>query len=155
MGCTFAFVMTPHSLFRRLVSLMLAVLVLAASVGLTVQRHTCRMTGQSKVDVSVAGHLDLRGCGGQLAPAAPVVKDNCCDFSSHLHKLSAPGHELANKILVPQPALLAVWMPAPMWSAPTTEATPGLAGPEWFATDSSPPARGGRGLLAFVCKLVV
>ena len=155
MGCTFAIVMKPHSAFRRLVSLLLAVLVLAASVGLTVQRHTCRMTGQSKVGVSVAGPADLRGCGGQLAPAAPVVKDNCCDFSSHLHKLSAPAHELASKVLVPQPVLLAVWMPTPLWSAAIIEAVPGLAGPQWFAADSSPPARGGRGLLAFVCKLVV
>ena len=147
--------MPRHSRFRRLVSLLLAVLVLTASVGLSVQRHTCRMSGRSKVAVSVPGQLALRGCTGQLAPAKPVAKDNCCDFSSHLHKLSAPAHELAAKVLLPGP-LLAVWPAAELdWPvAPSVMALESSA-PRWFAADSSPPPRGGRGLLAFVCTLVV
>ncbi|WP_046246956.1 hypothetical protein [Hymenobacter terrenus] len=146
--------MPRHSYFRRLVSLLLAVLVLTASVGLSVQRHTCRISGRSKVEVSVPGQMALRGCNGQLAPPRPVVKDNCCDFSSHLHKLSAPAHELGAKILMPLP-LLAAWLPEMPWpTAPLVMAVE-VQGPRWFAADSSPPPRGGRELLAFVCTLVV
>jgi hypothetical protein len=61
--------MSRYSLFRRFVSLMLAVLVLTASVGLTVQRHTCRMSGRSKVDVTVPGRAPLRGCNNELVKA--------------------------------------------------------------------------------------
>ncbi|MCC3154004.1 hypothetical protein Q3A66_13425 [Hymenobacter sp. BT770] len=146
--------MLRYSLCRRFVSLVLAVLVLITSVGLTVQRHTCRMSGISKVDVSVTGQAALRGCDGQLAPAKPMAKDNCCDFSSHLHKLSVPAHELAAKVLVPAP-LLAVWLPAPAWAPLGLVQLPEAPGPRWFAADSSPPPLGGRGLLAFACTLVV
>lgn len=153
-GLTFALAMRSHSLFRRLVSLLLAVLVLTSTVGLTVQRHTCRISGRSKVEVSVPGQLALRGCVGQLAPATSVAKDNCCDFSSHLHKLSAPAHELAAKVLVPAP-LLAVLVPEMTWPVAPAAVAQGTEGPRWFAADSSPPPRGGRTLLAFVCRLVV
>jgi hypothetical protein len=147
--------MAPHSLFRRFVSLLLAVLVLTASVGLTVQRHTCRMSGRSNVDVLVPGQLALRGCNGRRLPTkAAVAKDNCCDVSSHLHKLSAPAHGLAAKVLVPAP-LLAVWLPGMIWPMATALAVPEPSGPRWFAADSSPPPLGGRGLLTFVCTLVV
>ena len=147
--------MHPHSLSRRLVSVLLAVLVLITSVGLTVQRLTCRMSGQSTVAVSVAGRADLRGCMGELAPATPKASDGCCDFSKHEHKLSSPAHELAAKILVPVPTLL-VALPLLGWPVtPADEASPASAGPRWFAADASPPPLGGRALLAFACMLEV
>jgi hypothetical protein len=146
--------MPRYSLFRRFVSMMLAVLVLTASVGLTVQRHTCRMSGRSKVNVTVPGQTPLRGCNNELVPAKTVAKDNCCDTSSQLHKLSAPAHEQAAKVLVPVPVLVA-WVPEMTWpQRPIVTSLPGI-GPRWFAADSSPPPLGGRGLLAFVCTLVV
>jgi hypothetical protein len=146
--------MRPHSQFRRLVSLLLAVLVLITSVGLTVQRLTCRMSGRSTVAVSVAGRAELHGCTGEVAPTTPTAKDNCCDFSKQVHKLTLPTHEQASKILIPPP-LLAVEIPA--LSGPQLAAVAKLkdGGPRWFAADSSPPPLGGRGLLAFVCTLVV
>ncbi|MDB5236295.1 MAG: hypothetical protein JWR44_3288 [Hymenobacter sp.] len=147
--------MAPYSLFRRFVSLLLAVLVLTASVGLTVQRHTCRITGRSKVGMSVTGQANQLGCGSQLAPVAPSAKDNCCDFSSHLHKLSVPAHQLAGKVLVPSPPLLAIWMAPMVWSMKLVVPAVVAAAPQWFAADSSPPPLGGRVLLAFVCTLVV
>jgi len=146
----------PYSRFRRFVSLVLAVLVLTTSVGLTVQRLTCRMSGRSLVSVSVAGHAKgPMGCSGQAAPATPSAKDNCCDFSSHLHKLSTPAHELAAKVLVPTP-IWCVWVPATQWLADGHgTALPAGSGPRWHAADSSPPPRSGRSLLTFVCTLVV
>ncbi|MBH8559832.1 hypothetical protein [Hymenobacter negativus] len=147
--------MRPHSLFRRFVSVLLAVLVLITSVGLTVQRLTCRMSGRSTVAISVAGRAELRGCMGELAPATPKAADGCCDFSKHEHKLSSPAHELAAKILVPTPALLAT-VHALSW--PVSKATAfslAAAAPRWFAADASPPPLGGRALLAFVCTLEV
>lgn len=151
---TFAFAMPRHSWFCRLVSMLLAVLVLmlTASVGLTVQRHTCRMSGRSKVNVLVADVAAAGNCGSQSAP--PLVKDNCCDVSSHLHKLTAPAQELAAKVLVPAP-LLAVWLPEATWARLPVVDNAEARGPRWFTADASPPPRGGRGLLAFVCTLVV
>jgi hypothetical protein len=146
--------MRPHSQFRRLVSLLLALLVLITSVGLTVQRLTCRMSGRSTVALSVAGRADLRGCTGELAPTTPAAKDNCCDFSKQVHKLTLPTHEQASKILVP-PSLLAVEMPGLSWPKRAAVAEPKDGGPRWFAADSSPPPLSGRELLAFVCTLVV
>lgn len=154
LGRIFVVAMRPHSQFRRFVSLLLAVLVLTTSVGLTVQRLTCRMSGRSTVALSVAGRADLRGCTGELAPATPAAKDNCCDFSKQVHKLTLPTHELASKILVPPP-LLAVDVPALTWPRLAATAEPKGGGPRWFAADSSPPPLGGRGLLTFVCTLVV
>ena len=147
--------MRSHSLFRRLVSVVLAVLVLITSVGLTVQRLTCRMSGTSTVAVSVAGRAELRGCLGELAPATPKAADGCCDFSQHEHKLSSPVHELAAKILVPVPVLTTT---VPPLSWPVPEAAAGsraASGPRWFAADASPPPLGGRALLAFACTLEV
>ncbi|GAB3727993.1 hypothetical protein GCM10027594_10090 [Hymenobacter agri] len=147
--------MRPHSRFRRLVSLLLAVLVLITSVGLTVQRLTCRMSGTSTVAVSVGGHTKLRGCLGELAPTTPQAKDGCCDFSKQEHKLSSPAHELAAKILVPVPTLVAT-LPANGWPASgAVTASAVAAGPRWFAADASPPPLGGRALLTFVCTLEV
>lgn len=153
-GRIFAGAMPRYSLLRRLVSLLLAALVLTASVGLTVQRHTCRMSGRSKVDVSVPGQRALPGCTDRMAPSTPLVKDNCCVFSSYLHKLSAPAHELAAKILVPVP--LDGFTPVAFsWPTPASAVVPALPCPRWFAADSSPPPRGGRRLLAFACTLKV
>lgn len=147
--------MPRPSAFRRLVSLLLAVLVLAASVGLTVQRHTCRLSGRSQVAVAVPGQWALGGCAGQLAPLRPVVKDNCCDFSSHVHKLSASAQELGTNVLIPAP-MLAAWLPEATWAIAAPAVLQDAArAPRWFAADSSPPLRGGRELLAFVCALVV
>ncbi|GAA4020719.1 hypothetical protein GCM10022409_00240 [Hymenobacter glaciei] len=147
--------MRPYSLFRRSVSMLLAVLVLITSVGLTVQRLTCRLSGQSTVAVSVAGRAELRGCIGELAPTTSKAKDGCCDFSKHEHKLTSPAHELAAKILVPVPALLGL-VPSMSWLvAPAGVAALAGAGPRWFAADASPPLLGGRELLAFVCTLEV
>ncbi|MDO7845819.1 hypothetical protein Q5H92_05580 [Hymenobacter sp. M29] len=146
--------MPCHSVFRRFVSLLLAVLVLTTSVGFTVQRLTCRMSGRITVALSVAGRADLRGCTDEMTPATPVAKDNCCDFSKQLHKLSTPSHELAVKVLVLGP-MLALLPSTPSWPKPAFTSLPLANAPLWFAADSSPPPRGGRGLLAFVCTLVV
>ena len=144
--------MRPHSLFCRLVSVLLAVLVLITSVGLTVQRLTCRMSGQSTVAVSVAGRAELRGC---LAPVPSKAQDSCCDFSKHEHKLNSPAQELAAKILVPVPAMSAIVPPLGWPVAPAAGASLAGAGPRWFAADASPPPLGGRALLAFACTLEV
>lgn len=145
--------MHAPSLARRIVSLWLAALVLTASVGLTVERHTCRFSGRSRASLALLGQ-GPQSCYGPVAP--PRVKDSCCDFSRHLHKLTAPAHEQAfGKVLVPGP-LLAAWLPGAAWPlAPRRLAQVGAAGPRWFAADASPPPRGGRALLRWVGKLVV
>ena len=146
--------MARYSLTRRLVSLLLAVLVLTASVGLTVQRLTCRMSGRTVVSLMVAAVPAPRGCTGPGTAAQLKSDDHCCDFSSHSHKLSAPAHELAAKVLVPVPVLVA-WVPALAWHTAAMATVIETSSPRWFAADSSPPPRGGRGLLAFDCALVV
>jgi hypothetical protein len=154
-GLIFASVMPRHSLFRRLVSLQLAMLVLAASVGLTVQTQTCRMSGRSQTDISIPGRASLAGCRApEAASVAPVAEDDCCDISSHLHKVLTPAHELAAKTLVAGP-LLAVLEPSLLWHRPQAAGFVGKADQHWSADDASPPPLGGRRFLAWVCTLVV
>ena len=145
--------MQAPSFARRIVSLWLAALVLTASVGLTVERHTCRFSGRSRASLALLG-AGPRSCYGALAP--PRAKDGCCDFSRHLHKLTAPAHEQAfGKVLVPGP-LLAAWLPGAVGPrVPRRPAQAGAAGPRWFAADASPPPLGGRALLRWAGKLVV
>lgn len=145
--------MKPRSLTHRIVSLWLAVLVLTASVGLTVERHTCRFSGRSRANLALLGPAP-RGCYGAITP--PRLKDGCCDFSSHLHKLTAPAHAHAfEKVPVPGP-LLAAWLPGAAWPQRLVSgAAVSAAGPRWFAADASPPPPGGRALLRWVGKLVV
>ena len=147
--------MRPHSRLRRSVSLLLAVLVLITSVGFTVQRLTCRLSGLSRVAVSVTDSANLRGCVAGLAPATSVAKDHCCDFSKQLHKLSVPAHELTAKVLLPAPLVAVVGTSALAWPVSPTVTLRANESPRWFAADSSPPPRGGRLLLAFACILVV
>ena len=89
--------------------------------------------------MSVVGRTELRGCMGELAPATTLVKDICCDFGKQQHKLSLPVHEI----------------PAMRWPAVLVPTGPTGSAPRWFTADASPPQLGGRGLLTFVCTLVV
>ncbi|WP_157547608.1 hypothetical protein [Hymenobacter sp. DG25A] len=145
-------------LAHRLFSAWLALLVLTASVGFTVQQHVCRTSGQRTAQlVFTTPH---HGCAasmpvaGKASPGKAQLKAPCCDFKAHLHKLSVPGTEHAwSKVLLP------VWVTAtfvaPGWPGipPVSLARQASA---WHASDSSPPgARAGRGLLVFVCTLVV
>lgn len=144
--------MRPHSHLCRLVSFTLAVLVLITSVGFTVQRMTCRISGRSRVAVAVAVATTVHGC--TTGREAATERGGCCDFSKQVHKLSHPVSELAAKILVPVP-LLAVLPRRVSWPAARVAEQPALGGARWYAADSSPPPRGGRALLALACTLVV
>ena len=145
----------------RLTSWWLALLVLTASVGLTVQQHTCHVSGKTQRAVVLTPH---HGCApkGMAAAAgcqrpAPLkkasVKAGCCEFSAHHHKVDASAHDLT-LAKVPVPAFVAVLPSAPVWpqpSAPEAVAEARIL----HAADSSPPPLAGRALLTFVCVLVV
>ncbi|MBC8083940.1 MAG: hypothetical protein H7Z21_12075, partial [Hymenobacter sp.] len=85
-------------LSHRLLSTLLALLVLTASVGMTVQRHVCRQSGSRTASVvfTTPRHrcpapeptANTRAHSGQKQ-----LKAACCDFSAHLHKLDAPTPE--------------------------------------------------------------
>lgn len=139
--------------------MLLALLVLTASVGLTVLRHTCRESGHMSADVIFS--TPRHGCPAP-ATAEPVaehshssqIKGACCDFSAHLHKLEVPSPELAWVKLLPSPLLAPVWLPDTNW--PTVPLAAHVAqAAAWHAADSSPPARAGRVLLTFISVLVV
>jgi len=148
--------MLPHSFLRRFVSLLLAALVLTASVGLTVQRQTCRMSGRSLVAVSVASApARWAGCGGRPVAAGPLVKKGCCDFQSHLHKLSAPAHDAAaGNVLLPAPLPAAWLLPVANFRAARFSPRALKTGLWWLARAPAPPL-GGREFLVFACTLVV
>lgn len=145
-------------LAHRLFSAWLALLVLTASVGLTVQQHVCRMSGQHTAQVVFAA--PHHGCPAPMATAAPAqagkaqLKAACCDFKAFRHKLSAPTTDHTwSKAAVPValalPAAPAAWLQVPKrtWLQPA-------AG--WYASDTSPPGHpAGRALLTLVCTLVV
>jgi hypothetical protein len=145
-------------LTHRIFSAWLALLVLTASVGLTVQQHTCRVSGTHTAAVIFApAH---HGCpapavekAGSHATSKAQVKSACCEFGAHFHKLDAPSPELTwAKTLVP--GFIPAWLAAPEW--PSVPAAPLLNGASlWHAGDTSPPLRAGRTLLTFVCTLIV
>ena len=143
----------PRPLSHRLFNLLLAVLVLAASVGLSVQHHTCRLSGRSKTLLTLPGQVSMAGCTSPAGAAA--FKDSCCNLDSHLHKLTTPAYELkAGKVPVPSPLFVAV-LPAQLWPLPlAARPLAGPAGARWYAADSSPP-RTGRQVLLLACTLVV
>ncbi|MBT9393875.1 hypothetical protein KLP40_11940 [Hymenobacter sp. NST-14] len=141
---------------HRFFSALLALLVLTASVGLTVQQHTCRQSGHhSAAIIFRPAHHGCPPAGrtpGVHQAAAPQLTKSCCEFGAHFHKLDAPAAQLS-WVKAPAPALLPLWpsAPAPALRANAT-AEPAA---RWFAADSSPPPLGGRALLTFVGVLVV
>jgi hypothetical protein len=156
----FAFV-PPRSLLLRLTSFWLALLVLTASVGLTVQQHTCSMSGKTQRAVVLAPRhacapaaVAEAGCRKPAATAEATVKDGCCEFSAHHHKVDASAHDFALG-KVPVPGFVAV-LPAPAaWPLPAATVAAAAEQQIWHAADASPPPLGGRALLTFACTLVV
>ncbi|MCC3158182.1 hypothetical protein LJ737_13115 [Hymenobacter sp. 15J16-1T3B] len=152
--------MKPRSLLVRLTSLWLALLVLTASVGLTVQQHTCYVSGRTQRAVVLTPHHGCAPAGLAQADCkrpSPLkkasVKNGCCEFSAHHHKVDASAHDLALG-KVPVPALVAVLPAAPMWPQPAAAAVAAHTR-ILHAANASPPPRAGRALLTFVCVLVV
>ncbi|WP_143436555.1 hypothetical protein [Hymenobacter crusticola] len=143
-------------LAHRLFSGFLALLVLTASVGLTVLRHTCNQSGHTTTAVIFS--TPHHGCpSAKPAPERHSVsahlKGACCDFKAHFHKLDASSAAAGLlKSLVPE--FVAAWLPTAVW--PGVPTAPQLVqAAAWHASDSSPPLRAGRTLLTFVCTLVV
>ncbi|UYZ60911.1 hypothetical protein [Hymenobacter latericus] len=155
--------MKKRSLLLRLTSLWLALLVLTSSVGLTVQQHTCFASGQTQRAVVLTPHhvcapkaavADAPPACNKPAPVAKAsVKDGCCDFSAHHHKVDTAASS-GPLLKVVAPALLAV-LPQPVWAPQATAAAAVAPQLTWHASDSSPPLRAGRALLAFKCTLNV
>ncbi|WP_345224087.1 hypothetical protein [Hymenobacter koreensis] len=151
--------MKKHSLVVRLFSLWLALLVLTASVGLTVQQHTCNLSGKTQRAVVLTPHhgcaqpATKAGACKQTAAKAAAADDECCEFSADHKKVDPPASGHFAKVALPTLVAIvpapAVWSPAP---APVLAASNQLV---LHAADASPPPRAGRALLAFVCTLVV
>ncbi|UOG76314.1 hypothetical protein MTX78_06870 [Hymenobacter tibetensis] len=143
---------------HRFFSALLALLVLTASVGMTVLRHTCHQSGSRTT--SVVFTTPQHRCPAQeprseqqAYSSQAQLKAACCEFSAHLHKLDIPTPEITWAKLLPTP-LLTTWWPASTW--PLVSPTLLVAQAEaWHAADSSPPLRAGRLLLSFIGVLVV
>lgn len=145
-------------LFHRLFSVWLALLVLTASVGMTVQQHVCRESGSRTTSVvfTTPQHrcpAPKPASGQHTHSKQAKLKAACCEFSAHLHKLDAPTPELTWAKLLPAP-FVAVCEPTFSWTAfpPALLVAQAEA---WHAADSSPPLRAGRTLLTFIGVLVV
>ncbi|NML66318.1 hypothetical protein HHL22_13985 [Hymenobacter sp. RP-2-7] len=152
----------------RLLSAFLALLVLATSVGLTAERHRCRISGRSTVALVLPG-----GLGHDAAAEAPTKPgqpcgtrklalakraDGCCDISHVLHKLDAKQHAGGPTKLLPEPPhWLPALLPALVWAGlgGTAPLAAGVA--VGTAGGPSPPGapRAGRVLLAFLGTLIV
>ncbi|MFD1873284.1 hypothetical protein [Hymenobacter bucti] len=148
---------------HRLLSALLALLVLAASVGLTAERHRCRISGRSTVALSLPG-LASRGAKttpGPGKPGRPCGKrrtSGCCDISHSQHKLNAQSAAGVAKWLPTPPQLLPpALLLAPLWAGLPAGAPLAVGVAVGTAANSSPPGvpRAGRVLLALVCTLVV
>lgn len=156
MVCTFVQMKRPLS--HRLFSALLALLVLTASVGMTVQQHTCHLSGSRTASVvfSVPQHrcpAPKPEAGHHLHSSQTHLKAACCDFSAHLHKLDAPTSALTWAKLLPTP-IVVTWWPTPSWPILPPALLVAQAD-AWHAADSSPPLRAGRVLLSFIGVLVI
>ncbi|TGE14638.1 HYC_CC_PP family protein [Hymenobacter elongatus] len=138
---------------HRLFSAFLALLILTSSVGLTVQSHSCTISGRSTASIifSAAQHQCPSVSEGAVpgAPGAARLQKACCEFGAHFHKLEAAArHSDPTKLLLPQ--VSPVWYLAAYElifpAAPSTSSSAA-----WHASDASPPPRAGRVLLTFVC----
>lgn len=145
-------------LTHRIFSGLLALLILAASVGLTVQRRTCSMSGRSTANFTFSAAVDAcqpsssaLDCG---ASATSQLRQACCDLATDFHKLSAPAPASLGGKFLPGP-IISTWPVTPVW--PSVSAAPLLAqaAVRWHASDTSPPPRAGRLLLTFGCTLVI
>ncbi|UYZ64829.1 hypothetical protein [Hymenobacter weizhouensis] len=147
-------------LLHRLFSAWLALLVLTASVGLTVQQHTCRVSGRHTASIVFAPHE--HGCPPAQAAASHAtaaagktqVAGACCEFGAHFHKLDAPSAEL-HWVKAPVPVLAPVWLDHTAWPQAPEPLRLLSGAARWHAADSSPPPRAGRALLTFVGVLIV
>jgi hypothetical protein len=149
---------------HRLLSALLALLVLATSVGLTAERHRCRISGRSTVALSLPGLAshDDADATSPTKPGRPCGKrraDGCCDISHLHHKLSAQSTAGGLAKWLPElPAHLPpAVLPAPVWASFVASAPLAAGVAVGTATNSSPPGvpRAGRVLLTRHCTLVV
>ncbi|QKG51430.1 hypothetical protein [Hymenobacter sp. BRD67] len=152
----------PLPYCHRLLSAFLALLVLATSVGLTAERHRCRISGRSTVALSLPGQASHEAEALTSKPGRPCQKrraQGCCDVSHLHHKLSAQSADAGPGKWLPEPPPLLppAVLPAPVWSARPTPAPLALAVAAGTAANASPPGvpRAGRTLLTLGCKLVV
>ena len=155
----------PRSLpYRhRLLSALLALLVLATSVGLTAERHRCRISGRSTVALSLPGlasHDDApAGPGKPGRPCGKRRADGCCDVSHLHHKLNAQSQANASAKWLPSPPHLLppALLPAPVWLGFDRAAPLAASVAVGTAANSSPTGapRAGRVLLTRHCTLVV
>lgn len=149
---------------HRLLSALLALLVLATSVGLTAERHRCRISGRSTVALSLpdlVSHED-DAPAGPAKPGRPCGKrraDGCCDVSHLHHKLNAQSQANAPAKWLPSPPHLLppALLPTPVWPGFDQAVPPAASVAVGTAANSSPPGapRAGRVLLTRHCTLVV
>ena len=148
-----------HSLSHRFLSMVLALLVLAASIGLPVQRRTCRLSGRSTAHIAwslVNPASALSGIGGSQQKNQHRLESSCYAYSLHLHQLSAPGYSpVATKLLPVGP----VWLAPPALARFPIPTRPNLATGAihsgWFTSKAPPPRPGGRTLLVQVGQWLV
>ena len=149
----------PH----RLLSALLALLVLATSVGLTAERHRCRISGRSTVALSLPGLTPPAEAKPDASkPGRPCGKrrtSGCCDVTHLHHKLTAQSEAAGFAKWLPSPPQLLppALLPEPVWPPLPTGALVAAAVASGTAANSSPPGapKAGRVLLTFVCTLVV
>lgn len=142
-----------HQLFSGL----LALLVFAASVSLTVQRRTCHLSGRSTVGFTFASAADACEPASTITACCATslqLRAACCDLATDFHQLSAPAPAALGGKFLTVPALNA-WLPSTVWPPYPAASLVAQTTVRWHASDTSPPPRAGRLLLAFECILVV
>jgi hypothetical protein len=154
----------PLPYHHRFLSALLALLVLATSVGLTAERHRCRISGRSTVALSLPGlasHSD-EAAPSPSKPGRPCGKrrtSGCCDISHSQHKLNAQSATAGVTKWLPTPPQLLppALLPTPIWAGLPSAAPLAASVAVGTAANSSPPGapRAGRVLLTLVCTLVV
>ncbi|TVT37357.1 hypothetical protein FNT36_23420 [Hymenobacter setariae] len=152
----------PLPYHHRFLSALLALLVLATSVGLTAERHRCRISGRSTVALSLPGLASHSDETTPTKPGRPCGKrraSGCCDISHSQHKLNAQSSAAGFAKWLPEapPALPPALLPTPVWTGLSLRAPLAASVATGTAANSSPPGvpKAGRVLLTLGCTLVV
>ena len=145
--------MPAQSLSRRFVSLLLALVVLVASVGLPVQRRTCRLSGRSTATIGW-GIAALGTLPGVAQGVKSRLAGTCYAYSLTLHQVSASmGPAAFKKLLSNEPVWLATEPPAAIEMLGRLMRRPESGGKR--VNFRVPPRLGGRRLLVRLRRWIV
>ncbi len=130
--------------FKKITSVLLAVIFLVSSMGFTVNRMVCIKSGKTKISFT-----ELKDCCKEKNSTTPIVKNKCCDITNSSFNLGS--FQSTEKIKVAN-----TFIELTAYNKFTTS--------DYFSCSASseiisyadiPPPLHGRSLLSFISILII